>query len=294
MHALDITAAYLFFQGFGILRAMIQIAPYFLYGTAWKEERTAEFVLAALQAGFRGIDTANQRKHYHEAGVAEGVAQFLTTSGLSRTDLFIQTKYTFARGQDHRKPYDDNADFATQVRQSFESSLAHFKTDYLDSLVLHGPYGAGISEPDLEVWGAMEKLAAEKRVRHLGVSNCAPQQLAFLFREATIKPAFLQNRCFASTGWDRRNREFCRENQIIYQGFSLLTANVREINRDEVTQIARKYSKTLPQIIFRFARDLGMLPLTGTTQIAHMQSDLAIDDFKLTADEIKIIENLSG
>ena len=76
--------------------------PPILYGTAWKRERTCELVLAALRAGFRGIDTACQPKHYDEAAV--GAA--LETSGLRRADLYVQTKYTPLAGQDpDRLPY---------------------------------------------------------------------------------------------------------------------------------------------------------------------------------------------
>ena len=74
--------------------------PPLLYGTAWKEERTEALVLAALRAGLRGIDTANQRKHYVETGVGAAIA------GFPRDQLFLQTKFTFVDGQDHRLPFD--------------------------------------------------------------------------------------------------------------------------------------------------------------------------------------------
>src|SRR6187455_2987704 len=95
--------------------------PRFLYGTAWKEDDTARLTELALRAGFRGIDTANQRKHYHEAAVGRGVA--------------------------------------AEVEQSFASSLAHLGTDTLDSYVLHGPSrGEGLGPADWEAWRAMEAL----------------------------------------------------------------------------------------------------------------------------------------
>src|SRR5690242_20234515 len=97
--------------------------PDFLYGTAWKEERTEALVVAALNAGFRGIDTANQRKHYHEAGVGRALGQVFADGRLRRSDLFIQCKFTFQDGQDHRLPYDPRAAIAEQVTQSFQSSL---------------------------------------------------------------------------------------------------------------------------------------------------------------------------
>src|SRR5688572_1271829 len=111
----------------------------FLYGTAWKEEATERLTLLAIEQGFRGIDTANQRKHYHEAGVGLAVAAAIKQGLVTRDELFLQTKFTFIGGQDQRLPYDLRAPIATQVEQSFASSLEHLQTDRLDSYVLHGP-----------------------------------------------------------------------------------------------------------------------------------------------------------
>src|SRR5438128_7907392 len=146
--------------------------PRFLYGTAWKEDETQRLTELALRQGFRGIDTANQRRHYHEAGVGQAIAASVASGLVVRDDLFLQTKFTFRGGQDDRLPYDPDAPIATQVAQSFASSLEHLGTDYLDSLVLHGPSRRdGLGEPDREAWRAMEELAQAGRVRALGISN---------------------------------------------------------------------------------------------------------------------------
>ena len=88
--------------------------PTFLYGTAWKEDRTAALTELALRAGFRGIDTANQRRHYFEAGVGEALAAAYLAGIVTRADLFLQTKFTYRRGQDHRLPYDPEATLSAQ------------------------------------------------------------------------------------------------------------------------------------------------------------------------------------
>src|SRR6266496_2054744 len=200
--------------------------PAFLYGTAWKEDRTEELARLALTAGFRGIDTANQRRHYVEAAVGDAVAAVLRDGKLAREDVFLQTKFTYPRGQDHRLPYDRAADLATQVRQSFQSSLGHLGTDYVDSYVLHGPSSAdGVSDADWAVWRAMEDLHQEGKARLLGVSNVSLAQLMAIHGGSRVKPAFVQNRCFASNRWDRATRAFCERRAVVYQGFSLLTAN---------------------------------------------------------------------
>ena len=130
-----------------------------IYGTAWKEDETRRLVGLALAAGFRAIDTANQRKHYAEAAVGDALADAYAAGIVRREDLFLQSKFTHLGGQDHRLPYDPRAPVAVQVRQSFESSLKHLHTDRLDSYVLHGPYyRGGLGPEDWEVWAASEEL----------------------------------------------------------------------------------------------------------------------------------------
>jgi len=268
--------------------------PAFMYGTAWKEERTEELTTSAMKAGFSAIDTANQRRHYVEADVGKAVSKAIR-EGRSRAELFLQTKFTYAPGQDHRLPYDPRTSFAEQVAQSFASSLEHLETDYIDSYVLHGPATRyGLVDADLEVWAKMEELERAKKVRLLGVSNVSAEQLSALTRHSTAKIGFVQNRCFARTGWDRRVRAICAEHGIVYQGFSLLTANERELGTPEVRRIAARHGRTVAQVVFRFALELGMLPLTGTTSPSHMREDLASFDFELDRAEVETLERISG
>jgi diketogulonate reductase-like aldo/keto reductase len=263
--------------------------PRFLYGTAWKEDDTERLTALALQEGFRGIDTANQRKHYHEAAVGKAVA----ASGTNRDDLFLQTKFTHRGGQDHRLPYEPKAPVAAQVEQSFASSLEHLGTTWIDSYVLHGPtYREGLADVDWEAWRAMEAIQASGRAKLLGVSNVSLGQLDELFRGARVKPRFVQNRCYAAHGWDRAVRQFCAANGIVYQGFSLLTANRGVVAHAETTRLATKYGKTPAQIVFRFCLDVGMVVLTGTADAGHMREDLSVFDFALRPDEAAGVDRL--
>ncbi len=269
--------------------------PGFLYGTAWKEERTADLVRSAVRAGFRGIDTANQRRHYFEQAVGDALEALYNEGRLTRQDLFLQTKFTYAGGQDHRLPYDPRADFPTQVRQSFASSLQHLRTERIDSYVLHGPSVArGLSDADYQVWKEMEALCREGKTAFIGVSNVSLGQVRMLVEAAEVPPRFVQNRCFAVTQWDREVREFCVARDMIYQGFSLLTANAQLFRDPELVGIARRHKKTVAQVIFRFARQVGMLPLTGTTDAAHMAEDLASEGFSLAEDDVRRIESLGA
>jgi diketogulonate reductase-like aldo/keto reductase len=266
--------------------------PSFMYGTAWKKEATTSLVLQAVEAGFTAIDTANQLIHYDEARVGEALLQ-VARQGITREKLFLQTKFTPVNGQDHRTPYDVKASITTQVQQSFESSLVHLHTDYLDSYVLHGPYSRrGLGAEDWEVWAALEALYDAGRTKMIGISNVAAEQLSLLCERAKHKPMVVQNRCYAAFGWDKSVREMCRTHGIIYQGFSLLTANREVITEPDVHAMAARYGAGLAQIVFRFAMQVGMLPLTGTTNQQHMKEDLRSDQFTLTPEDVRRIETI--
>src|ERR1044071_2595716 len=170
----------------------ISSMPVFLYGTAWKEDQTPALAELALKMGFRAIDTANQRKHYFEAGVGEGLAAAYRAGIVKREDLFLQTKYTYQQGQDHRLPFDPKASYSQQVAQSLASSLEHLATDHIDSFVLHGPAsGYGWSDVDAEVWEAMRKERDAGRTRYLGVSNVSLRHLMQLAGHHSEVPAFV-------------------------------------------------------------------------------------------------------
>src|SRR5262249_8074551 len=155
---------------------------------------------------------------------------------------------------------------STQVAQSMESSLEHLRTDHVESYVLHGPAsGRGWTDADAQAWAAMTEERDAGRTRWLGVSNVALRHLEQMTAGGAASPTFVQNRCFARLGWDRDVREFCRERQIVYQAFSLLTANPEVLRHPGVVAIAARERATPAQVVFRFARAVGMVPLTGTT-----------------------------
>lgn len=269
--------------------------PRLVYGTAWKEDETQRLTELALEQGFRGIDTANQRRHYHEAAVGQAVAAAIERGLVKRDELFLQTKFTFRAGQDHRLPYDPAAPVGVQVQQSFASSLEHLGVEHIDSYVLHGPsQRTGLAQDDWDAWWAMEAIQASGHARWLGVSNVALDQLQSLCNDARVPPRFVQNRCYASTGWDLAIRQFCASRGITYQGFSLLTANQGPLARPEMLQIAQRHGRTISQIVFRFALEVGMLPLTGTTNAGHMREDLDVVNFQLAQGEIRLIERLAA
>lgn len=265
--------------------------PPLIYGTAWKKERTAELVEKAIVHGFRGIDTACQPKHYQEAGVGEALKK-LAAQGISRNELYIQTKFTPLAGQDPtRLPYEASAPLPLQVHQSLKTSLQNLQVDFIDALLLHSPLEH--HEHTMQAWQAMEELQRQGAVGLLGISNCYEfNQFKRLYDEASIKPRILQNRFYRDTNYDHSLRRFCLEKSILYQSFWTLTANPQILKHALIRQLALVKGVTEGPLFFRFLTQLKIIPLIGTCSEKHMQEDLAIFDWMLTEEEMAQINSL--
>lgn len=265
--------------------------PRIIYGTAWKKDRTADLVVQAIQAGFRGIDTAGQPKHYNEPMVGTAL-QRLKDHGIEREALFLQTKFTPLSGQDPRQvPYDKNSPVELQVAQSFETSKNNLQTEYVDSLVLHSPMAPHALL--MKVWNAMENIQKAGGARQLGISNCYHTEvIRSLYADADVKPAVVQNRFYQETGYDANLRHWCSNHGVIYQSFWTLTANPHILASNTVRTIAKKLQKTEAQIFFRYLNHSGIVPLTGTTSEQHMKEDLGIFNFELSSEDLKNVSLL--
>lgn len=265
--------------------------PGIIYGTAWKKEHTAEWVVQAVQAGFRGIDTAAQPKHYDETLVGEGL-QRLSRQGIAREALYLQTKYTPYSSQDPQQlPYDKHAPLAQQVAQSFVQSQKNLHTDYVDGLILHSPLASHTQT--MEAWGAMEAIHQAGGARQLGISNCYDfGVMQALYAEARVKPALVQNRFYPETGYEVELRQWCAEHGVIFQSFWSLTGNKHILASTPLRALAEQYHKTPAQIFFRYLSQAGIVPLTGTTSAQHMQDDLGIFEFALAAEDCQQVEML--
>ena len=262
--------------------------PPIIYGTAWKKEHTTTYVLEALKAGFRGIDTACQPKHYNEALVGEAVAQ----SGIDREKLYLQTKFTPLPGQDPNAiPYDKDAPLEEQVAQSFKASKKNLKTTYVDALILHSPLFP--FSHLMQVWRAMEKIDGRGEAKRIGISNCYDLSvLKRLYNEATIKPSIVQNRFYDGSDYDIELRAWCDTHEITYQSFWSLTANPHILGDRTIIDLAIKYRKSEAQIFFTYLMSQGITPLSGTTSEEHMIDDLEAKEITLETDEIEQINRL--
>jgi diketogulonate reductase-like aldo/keto reductase len=258
------------------LRSVVVAVPRIIYGTAWKKDATANLVYQAMQAGFRHIDTACQPKHYHEPGVGEGWKAAARELGLTRQDVWLQTKYTSVDGQDpSRIPYEKDAPLEDQLKQSLRKSLEQLQTDYLDSLVMHGPEDT--REDLLALWRVFESFVEEGTVKRIGISNFYDvAAVRYLYEQARIKPAVVQNRFYADTNYDVEIRKFCIQHDIEFQSFWTLGANQHFIRDRRVVLLAKKKGLTPELIMYATVMKLGITPLDGTTSKDHMIEDIAL------------------
>lgn len=254
--------------------------PRLLYGTAWKKDKTADLVFKAVKCEFRGIDTACQPKHYHEAGVGEAIRR-LEKEGITRKELFIQTKFTPISGQDPLNiPYNSKALLYEQVAQSFEVSKKNLGVSYVDGLILHSPLEN--VDRTMLAWQAMEHIYSQGSTKQIGISNCYDlKMLKQLYGAAVIKPTVLQNRFYQDTDYDHDIRKWCQEHKIVYQSFWTLTANPHILSSEIIQKTAQKYCKTPEQIFFHILVEIGIIPLIGTCSEEHMKEDLEIFSFDL-------------
>ncbi|OJD12257.1 hypothetical protein AJ78_07115 [Emergomyces pasteurianus Ep9510] len=257
--------------------------PVFLYGTAWKKEQTADLVYQALSAGFKGIDTAAQPKHYREDLVGEGLRRALADDKVKREDVYVQTKYTPVGSQDIQTvPYEPSSSIADQVHASIKSSMVNLrvlddpnseKDTYLDALVLHSPLPT-INET-LEAWATLENYVPHK-IRNLGISNCELPLLKTLYSSAKVKPAIVQNRFHLGSRFDVGLRQFCRENSIVYQSFWTLTANPDLVWSTEVGLLSQQVKISPQSALYCLVLGLGnTVLLNGTKNEGRMLGDLA-------------------
>ncbi|KAK4542436.1 hypothetical protein LTR36_006688 [Oleoguttula mirabilis] len=256
--------------------------PALIYGTAWKKERSRDLVRQALLAGFRGVDTAAQPKHYREDLVGLGITDAIKEGGIKRNEIYIQTKFTSTNGQDPTNlPYNPDSSITEQVNASVASSLKNLGSSrptasepaYIDCLLLHSPFPT--PKQTQEAWRAMESHVPHS-VRTLGISNVYhPPALTALYNFAIVKPVVLQNRFYRETGYDSAIRALCAEKDITYQSFWTLTANPHLLKSKVVHSVAQGAGVSLPVALYGLVLGMGRVSvLDGTTNAERMVEDI--------------------
>ncbi len=229
---------------------------------------TKRAVTAALEAGYRHIDTA--RIYGNEANVAQGIRE----SGVPREEVFITTKLW---NQD--QGYD-------KALAAFDASLTRMKLDYVDLYLLHWP----VPNERLESWRALEKLFADKRARSIGVSNFMVPHLEELLGVAKVLPAV--NQIELTPFLQRRETSaLCKQHGIALEAYSPLTRGQR-LADPVVVEIARRAQRSPAQVLLRWNVQHGNVILPKSVTPARIQENAGLFDFELDAQAMAQLDAL--
>lgn len=243
--------------------------PFLGFGTYKVTENTEQIVSAALETGYRHLDTARMYGNEKEIGKA------IQNSAIPRRDLFLTTKV-----------WKDDLGYDNTLR-SFEASLSDLDVQYLDLFLIHWPKMTPESDwkPVLtETWKAMERLYEEGAVAAIGVSNHLPHHLMHIMKDANIPP--MVNQLEFHPGYTQSATvAFCQSRGILVEGWSPL-GRAAMLDDPLVTELAAKYGKSPAQICLRFALQNNVLPLPKASSPKRMQENLDIFDFDLEMEDV--------
>ena len=228
-----------------------------------------ESVLTALKSGYRHIDTAQIYKN--EAAVGDALAE----SGIPREDVFLTTKLWVSNYS-----YD-------KAQGSIDNSIRKLKTDYIDLMLIHRPYGNYMPG-----WRALEDAVDAGKIRSIGISNFDEKQTAALLREARIKPTVNQIECHPY--YQQNNlRQFLRENRILVGAWYPLGHGDRKLLQDPLfAELAKKYGKGPVQVILHWHIQTGNIVVPKSTNGKHLLDNRDIFDFALSEEDMDRITML--
>jgi diketogulonate reductase-like aldo/keto reductase len=250
------------------------------YGTyqAKDGEQAVNATLAALEAGYRHIDTA--QGYGNEQSVGEAVKR----SGIPRGEIFVTTKLSTTR-----HGYE-------QTMAAFEGSMEKLDMEYLDLFLIHWPnpiaFRSNWQEANAGTWKAFEELYAAGRIRAIGVSNFHPRHTDVLLETAKVVPMVNQIRLCPGDTQDEVV-DYCRAKGMLLQAYSPLgVGKIMEV--PELISLASKYKKTIAQICLRWSLQRGYNPLPKSVSPARIKENADVFDFTLEDDDVELIANLKG
>ena len=235
------------------------------------DETIAPLVVAAIEAGYRHIDTAY--RYNNERGVGKGIRD----SGIDRDQLFITTKL------------DGEFQGNDRAIAGLDESLRRLGVDYVDLLLIHWPLPQ--RDQYISTWKTFEKLVAAGKTRSIGLSNFKPAHIDRLLTEATIRPTVNQIQL---------NPRITRSDQVAYntqhgivtEAWSPLGAGNDLLKDPALTNIAKNYNKTSGQVVLRWHIDLGIVTIPRSSNPKRIAENINIFDFALTSEEIDAISAL--
>ncbi|MER5950391.1 aldo/keto reductase [Streptomyces sp. NPDC001904] len=241
------------------------------------DDKAADAVRAAIETGYRNIDTA--QAYGNERGVGEGIR----TCGVAREDLFVSTKLAA-----------EIKDFDTAVA-AIDESLAKLDIGYIDLMLIHAPQpwddfrGSDYAEGNLQAWRALEGAHTAGKIRAIGVSNFVQSDLENILTHATVAPHVNQVLLHAGNT-PAELLGFCQDRNILVQAYSPI-AHGTLLDSRQITAIAEKYEVSVPQLCIRYALQLGTQPLPKTANPEHMRSNADVD-FEISTEDMTALGTL--
>ena len=234
-------------------------------------EQTAEAVGAALEIGYRHIDTAEMYRN------EKGVGEAIRSSGIDRDEIFVTSKLNNGF---HRR--DD-------ALRAFDQSLADLGLDSLDLFLVHWPLPT-IDVDYVETWKAMEEIYRGGRCRAIGVSNFNAHHLRRLFAETEIRPAVNQIEIHPYLAQDEL-RAFDADHEIVTEAWSPI-AQGKVLDDPAVVRVAERYGKTPAQVVLRWHIQRGDVVFPKSVTRSRMEENFALFDFELDEDSMGDISAL--
>lgn len=241
------------------------------------DDRAADAVRAAIELGYRNIDTA--QAYGNERGVGDGVR----ISSVARDQLFVSSKLAA-----EIKDYD-------QAVAAIDESLATLNIDYLDLMLIHAPQpwddfrGGDYADGNLAAWRALEKAHQAGKVRAIGVSNFLPDDLDNILERGTVAPHVNQILVHAGNT-PGELLDYCRQRDIVVEAYSPI-AHGEILNNENVKSIADQYDVTVPQLCIRYSIQLGTVALPKTANPDHMRSNADLE-FVISDADMDSLRNL--
>lgn len=242
------------------------------------DDKAADAVKAAVELGYRHIDTA--QAYGNERGVGEGVR----TCGVPREELFVVSKVAA-----EHKTYEE-------AKAGIDETLKKMGLDYLDMMIIHSP------QPWVEVnqsenryvegnrvaWRALEDAYKEGKLKAIGISNFQIGDIESLMETAEIKPMVNQVLCHISNT-PLELIEYCQKNEIVIEAYSPI-AHGEILNQPEIKKIADKYGVSVPQLCIRYTLQLGAISLPKTASPEHMKTNAEVE-FEINAEDMEVLKN---
>ncbi len=223
-------------------------------------------VLAALEDGYRLIDTANA--YVNEKAVGRAMKK----SGLKREEIFLETKLW--------PSFYENDD-------AVDKTLERLGTDTIDLLLIHQPAGNYVAG-----YRQMEKAYKEGKVKAIGLSNFNQAQMEEILGLCQVKPAVLQTEVHPYFQEQELKKFLSKEGMVIQAWYPLGHGDKALLEEPLFTQLGKKYGKTNAQIILRWHIQDGNIVIPGSKSPAHIKDNFDLFDFSLTEEEMEKIAAL--